>query len=288
MIHVHRLSLIFSFLFQVEDFDERPGPNLPVNFDVSTATPLAYFVLMFPMTLIDYIMDMTNHYARWCQAQPGVDLDERLEETSSAEVRSFLAINLMMGINILPTAELYWSKKTLIGNAGVQQIMTCNRFQKLSQYFHVSDRAREPASGHPDYNRLYKIRHVMNTLARTFRNTWTLSREATVDEAMIAFTGRLSYKQYMPAKPIKRGIKLWMLCDARTAYVHRFEVYLGRQENRPEHGLGYNVVTRLTDHLQHTHRWIFFDNFFTSIELMQRLLEDGLYACGTVRVNRKG
>ncbi|XP_060579431.1 piggyBac transposable element-derived protein 4-like [Ruditapes philippinarum] len=267
---------------RVEDFAGEPGPNLPDDFDVSTASPLDFFKLVFPVSLITYLVDMTNLYANWRQAQPGVDLDDRWEETTEAEMRAFLAIN------ILPTLEMYWSKKMLIGNVGVQQIMTCNRFQKLSKYFHASDRTDDRPRGHPDYDRLYKVRHVMRTLSTTFREMWTLSREATVDEAMIAFTGRLSYKQYMPAKPIKRGIKLWMLCDARTAYVHRFEVYLVRQENRPEHGLGFNVVTTLTDHLQHTHRWIFFDNFFTSIELMKRLLEDGLYACGTVRVNRKG
>ena len=68
----------------------------------------------------------------------------------------------------------------------------------------------------------------------------------------------------------------------------RFEIYLGQENNQPEHGLGYNVVTRLTDLLHGTFRMVFFDNFFTSIQLMKDLLEKGLYACGTVHPNRKG
>ena len=44
---------------------------------------------------------------------------------------------------------------------------------------------------------------------------------------MIAFKVRLSHVQYLPAKPIKREIKVWMSCDADTAYLHPFEVYLG-------------------------------------------------------------
>ena len=55
---------------------------------------------------------------------------------------------------------------------------------------------------------------------------------------MIAFKGRPSYVQYLPAKPIKRGIKVWMYCDADTVYLHQFEVYLGWQKNS-EFGLGY-------------------------------------------------
>ena len=49
-------------------------------------------------------------------------------------------------------------------------------------------------------------------------------------EGMIAFKGRLSYVQYLPAKPIKRGIKVWICCDADTAYPQQIEVYLGQQK----------------------------------------------------------
>ncbi|KAH3782835.1 hypothetical protein DPMN_160755 [Dreissena polymorpha] len=50
----------------------------------------------------------------------------------------------------------------------------------------------------------------------------------------------------MPAKPIKRGIKCWMLCDSRSGYLANFEVYLGLDSSNVEHGLAYNVVMRLT------------------------------------------
>jgi hypothetical protein len=49
-----------------------------------------------------------------------------------------------------------------------------------------------------------------------------------IDEAMIKWTSRLSVKQYLPAKPIKRGIKVWMRCDSENAYLTDFNIYLGR------------------------------------------------------------
>ena len=61
---------------------------------------------------------------------------------------------------------------------------------------------------------------------------------------MFAFKGRLSYVQYLPAKPIKTGIKAWMHCYSDTAYLHQFEVYLGQQQNS-EFGLGNDVVMKL-------------------------------------------
>ena len=50
-----------------------------------------------------------------------------------------------------------------------------------------------------------------------------------MDEAMIKFQGRSSFKQYMPAKPIKRGIKVWVLGDSSNGYFSKFDVYTGRK-----------------------------------------------------------
>ncbi|XP_052283877.1 piggyBac transposable element-derived protein 4-like [Dreissena polymorpha] len=221
-------------------------------------------------------------------AQPDLPTDLRWQNTTEEEMRAFLAINILMEINQLPNAEMFWSSNPFINNAGITNTMKCNRFQKLVQYFHVADRSTEPGRGEPGYDKLFKVRPVMESVSRTFQDIYMLNKEVSIDEAMIAFTGRLSFRQYMPAKSIKRGIKMWMLCDARTAFLARFEVYLGRQNNQTEHGLGDNVVMRLVDHIYHSFRWLIFDNFFTVIPLMKELLEKGLYACGTVRVNRKG
>ena len=45
---------------------------------------------------------------------------------------------------------------------------------------------------------------------QTFKDRYLPGQNQTIEEAMVAFKGRLSYMQYMPAKPIKRGIKVWL------------------------------------------------------------------------------
>ena len=35
-------------------------------------------------------------------------------------------------------------------------------------------------------------------------------------------------KQYMPLKPVKRGLKVWVRADALTVYFCDFEVYVGK------------------------------------------------------------
>ena len=104
---------------------------------------------------------------------------------------------------------------------------------------------------------------------------------------MIKFQGRSSLKQYMPMKPIKRGIKVWVLADSHTGYFCKFQVYTGRGDS-PEKGLGSRVVKSLTEPLKKKFHHVYFDNFFTSEQLLVDLERDGIYACGTARKDRRG
>ena len=47
------------------------------------------------------------------------------------------------------------------------------------------------------------------------------------------------------------------------------------------------VVSELTSKLSRGHH-VYFDNYFTSLPLLQHLLDGDLYSCGTFPVNRAG
>ena len=49
----------------------------------------------------------------------------------------------------------------------------------------------------------------------------------TVDESLVPFRGRYRFKQHMPSKTAKYGLKYWCLYDAKTAYCLRIWPYLG-------------------------------------------------------------
>ena len=113
-------------------------------------------------------------------------------------------------------------------------------------------------------------------------------KEVSIDEAMIPFKGRSSLKQYMPLKPVKRGIKVWARADASNGYVSAFQVYTGKSGDTIEQGSGARVVKDFTQDLKDTHRHIYFDNYFSSVDLLLDLFRNGLYGYGTLRTNRKG
>ena len=64
--------------------------------------------------------------------------------------------------------------------------------------------------------------------------------------------------------------------------------YLGRKQT-PEFNLGLEeeVVLQLTKDLERSFCTVYFDNFFNSPKLIEKLFQKGIYGIGTVRANKK-
>ena len=88
----------------------------------------------------------------------------------------------------------------------------------------------------------------MDHLQKKFAEIYIPGENVSVDEAMIKFQGHSSLKQYMPMKPTKRGIKVWVLAD-EYGFFSRLEVYTGKKDD-VEHSLGARVVKNLTQDFQ--------------------------------------
>ena len=65
-------------------------------------------------------------------------------------------------------------------------------------------------------------------------------------------------------------------------------MYTGKKDGSVEKGLGARVVKDLTSSLKGKYHHVYFDNFFTSSQLLTDLKRDGIYSCGTARKDRKG
>ena len=102
---------------------------------------------------------------------------------------------------------------------------------------------------------------------------------------MIKFKGRSSIKQYLPLKPIKRGYKVWCLCDSITGYLFNY----GKEEtNGKEIPFGERVVFDLISGHNFQGKHLYFDNFFTSLRFLENLMLQNIKACGTIGPDRAG
>ena len=93
----------------------------------------------------------------------------------------------------------------------------------------------------------------------------------STDEQMIGTHCRVNFIQYMPKKPTKFGIKVWVLCEDQTGYCLQFEVYTSKIDNAPEQGLAYQVVFDLMEPYLNKEYHLYFDNFYSTIKLFQDL-----------------
>ncbi|XP_068242320.1 piggyBac transposable element-derived protein 3-like [Palaemon carinicauda] len=101
--------------------------------------------------------------------------------------------------------------------------------------------------------------------------------------------------QFIRGKPIRCGYKAWAACTP-LGYAFTIDLYQGKYEgNNPyvyasEYSLGGKVVLIILDTLQAEYPEIrfslYFDNFFTSIKLLEEIKRRGHGATGTLRANR--
>uniref|UniRef100_A0AAV2KJ11 PiggyBac transposable element-derived protein domain-containing protein n=1 Tax=Knipowitschia caucasica TaxID=637954 RepID=A0AAV2KJ11_KNICA len=75
----------------------------------------------------------------------------------------------------------------------------------------------------------WKMRWFLNYLTSRFQTLYEVNGTVSVDESMIKFKGHLSFRQYLPMKPTKWGIKVWVMAESSTGYVTNVEVYCGRE-----------------------------------------------------------
>ena len=80
-------------------------------------------------------------------------------------------------------------------NSTLVQIMKRDRFTLILRFIHLNDNSHYKKKGEVGHDPLFKLRPLLEPLLTQFQSSYTLSKEVSVDEAVIAFKGRLSFIQ---------------------------------------------------------------------------------------------
>ena len=105
------------------------------------------------------------------------------------EMKTFLGVNFVMGINKLSSLEDYWSTEKCIGNENVQNVMTRIRFQSILQNLHFPNNDNDDKT-----DKSYNICPVMEHLNKLFAESLSNSLFQSVDGHICKFKGRSSMK----------------------------------------------------------------------------------------------
>ncbi|KAF4527842.1 hypothetical protein B566_EDAN014644 [Ephemera danica] len=263
-----------------EDNEVR-GPALQAK------TPIEFFKCFFTVDIIDIIVESTNIKIR--SVADNYARDRGARETTREEILALMGILIMAGV--YRNGHINLRDLWAADGSGVEYFratMSLYRFRFLMQQLRFDNiETREERRA---VDKLAPVREFFEIFNANCAANYSPSECCTIDEMLVKFRGNCPFRQYIPSKPGKYGLKIQALCDALMPYTMKMEIYAGTQPEGPYKisNAPLDLVQRLVQCIRGTGRSVAMDNWFTSLALFDILLKDyNLTAVGTVRKNKR-
>lgn len=245
--------------------------------NLENKSPLEIFLLFFDDDIQDLIVEQSLKYAH--------ENNRQNFNFTKNDLLKFIGILLLSGYHTLPQTPMYWSSEEDKGLDVVKNCMSRNRFQNIKRNLHLADN-----SALDKKDKFAKLRPFFDKVNVRFLQFGVFSFSLSIDEQMVPYFGKHSCKMFIRGKPVRFGFKLWCLCSA-DGYLYKFIPYAGAvgdgKKTKSALGMGGDTVMELLSILEERrHHQTFFDNFFSSFQLLAALRQKGFFATGTVRENR--
>lgn len=263
----------------------KPGPK---NAAVPVTSPEEAFGLFINNEMVQIITRWTNQkiilVREKFNSRQGFAYD-----TSESELRAFIGILLFLGATKSSKEALssIWAEDGT-GKPLCIAAMSQKRFIFISYCLRFDDgQSREERKKN---DKLAPIRQIFDMFVTACHSNYTPGPDCTVDESLLSFRGRCGFKQYIPNKPSKYGIKLFVLADNDTSYSVKSIAYTGAGTFVDQAHMDVPVPTKavlgLVDCIEGTNRNITTDNYYTSIPLAKELKSRKLTLVGTLKKNK--
>lgn len=216
-----------NYVPQVPNFTGNSG----IQFDVTGFREVEFFNFYFTEDIITLMVTQTNLYAEQFITQNPTSIyaqPHRWTPVYAREMRTFWGLVLLMGLVKKPSIRSYWSTDILYHTPMFRMAMSRTRFEAILRFLHYSDNAQCPPRDDPNYDRLYKLRPLLEHFSAKFAQAYTPQKHIAIDESLVHFKGRLQFRQYLPSKRARYGVKMYKLCESTSGYTHRFRIYEGR------------------------------------------------------------
>lgn len=241
---------------------------------------------LFTDEMLELIVKYTNQYIDIIRDNFSRERD--IKPTDVIELRAFMGLLYLAGAyrGNRQSLEELWGKE----GDGVEKfslVMNIKRFKTLIRCLRFDDRnTREERK---TVDRLAPVREIFQKFIQNCQKSYIPGENVTIDEMLPGFRGRCPFRQYIPSKPNKYGIKLFSVVDAKMNYTYNMEIYTGSQpdgpfvvSNKPR-----DVVKRMAEPFFGSGRNITADNWFTDMNLVDELKKKKLSYVGTVRKNKR-
>lgn len=266
--------------------------NIP-NSITKDSFSVDFLLLFWDESVWNLITDETNRQATHIKEEkPNNYSAKSFHPVTVAEMKAFFGCRIAMELLIYKDRySSYWKQKDnwITSTPGFGKVFTRDRFLAIWSMLHCVNERDENVD---KSDKLYKSRPIFNIILPNFQRYYVPDCELSLDEGMIPTKNALSFKQYIKDKPIRWGLKTFLLCESKTGYIMNAEMYTGKvalnEDLEKLLGVTGCLVARLCDPIQGRNHCIFTDRFYTSVNTAEYLLQTKTTRlCGTCMTNRK-
>lgn len=187
------------------------------------------------------------------------------------EMKKFLALLLVMSQVKRTELKDYWTTNPIYEIPIFKKTMPRNRFLQIWRCWNFGDNSEA---------NIFKVELVLKYFLEKFRNIYKPGQNICVNEGMIPWRGKLSFRTYNPKNIIKYGLLVRMVSESKSGYIVNFKIYCG-QENNLNDDI-YSLLEPCTGLWHH----VYLDNYYTSVNTAEGLLKKKIRVCGTINACR--
>ncbi|XP_067945350.1 piggyBac transposable element-derived protein 4-like [Watersipora subatra] len=184
-------------------FTSQPGVKVR---NIQGLTPFGYVKLFLTTAIIQTIVTETNRF--------GVSKHRD-------------ALVIIMGINKKPKTRSFRSTNPMHHMPIFGNTLSHNRFLRILSCLHFVDNETADANS----PRLFKLGSIYNSIVFWFKAVYTPLINLSIDETLSHWHSRVSFRQYIPSKRARYGIKAYVLSESESGYVYNHHVYTGQEQN---------------------------------------------------------
>jgi DNA polymerase III epsilon subunit-like protein len=175
-------------------------------------------------SILKMIVNYTNEY--------GNAHCEDWNEIDTTDFTDFVSVLFLGSMSRKDPPSNWFSNDPLVEFPIVKKIMTGRKFSLMLRYLHVCSMMNQPTTLDEGYDPSYKVKELLDMLLERFNKWFIPSRTLSLDETLVRSFGRIKFKVRIITRSARYGIKLYVLTDARTAYVLRVIIYTGTEPDR--------------------------------------------------------
>ncbi|XP_071369448.1 piggyBac transposable element-derived protein 4-like [Centroberyx affinis] len=249
-----------------------PGPTRYATARISTVK--SCFDLFVTEEIIQILLDMTNLQGKRSSAD--------WKDIDATDLQAYIGLLILAGVyrSRNESTRSLWDDHT--GRAIFRATMSHRSFSLINASLRFDDKLTRAAS--QKHDKLAAFRTVWDKWVPRLPLLFNPGRDVCVDEQLVPFRGHCRFRQYMPSKPAKYGLKIWVTCDVNTSYAWKMQIYTGKAADGPEVNQGKRVVLDMTAGLRGN--TVTCDNFFTTYALAEELLKRKVALVGTIRKSK--